>query len=169
MDGDGGQSGQTRRADTHRFGMASTPSCCATAPGSLRSARCCATPVPAVRGPSGALPGRRPRHRPRRSRRTGRNGASRATAGGRQRPADGRNPRRGRGPGSGPPGRRRIHFRRVTYRTGLGARTPLRPRRPGAVAAGLHNGSTGTVVAVDTHGLRVAFDRAGQVTLARRS
>ncbi len=33
--------------------------------------------------------------------------------------------------------------------------------------AGLHNGSTGTVVAVHDHGLRVAFDKAGEVTLAK--
>ncbi len=33
--------------------------------------------------------------------------------------------------------------------------------------AGLHNGSTGTVVAVDDHGLRIAFDTAGEVTLAQ--
>jgi len=32
--------------------------------------------------------------------------------------------------------------------------------------AGLHNGSTGTVVAVHTNGLRVAFDDQGEVTLA---
>ncbi|MGH9282083.1 MAG: hypothetical protein ACRD0S_04015, partial [Acidimicrobiales bacterium] len=33
--------------------------------------------------------------------------------------------------------------------------------------AGLHNGSTGTVVAVNGDGLRVAFDEAGEVTLAK--